>query len=207
MMIAYAESFPRVEVTEDWQTDIVWYLHKRNMYSYCDTIEHYKDQCPIDEFWTFVGNKKNKQWLIYAYHRETGEIGAGHSVTVMYEIVPTSDEDEVNGNLKYQSSTLTDEAINSNEWITLSVRYKEPDEDESKLLEYPIGGENYNENTSDDFKFASAVAEFAMILRDSEYIADGSLKQIMDELKDMNLEDEYREEFEELVLMTKLRNQ
>ncbi|MBR5917815.1 MAG: VWA domain-containing protein [Lachnospiraceae bacterium] len=132
--------------------------------------------------------------------KDAGEIGAGHSVTVLYEIVPTTEENSTNGkDLKYQTSNLTDEALKSNDWLTLSVRYKEPDEDESKLLEYEIGSNYYTDKPSEDFIFSAAVAEFAMVVRNSEYVADGSLDHIVEELNTIPLKDEYRREFATLV--------
>ncbi|MBR4412100.1 MAG: VWA domain-containing protein [Lachnospiraceae bacterium] len=132
--------------------------------------------------------------------KDAGEIGAGHSVTVLYEIVPTTEENSDNGkDLKYQTSNLTDEALKSNDWLTLSVRYKEPDEDESKLLEYEIGSNYYTDKPSEDFIFSAAVAEFAMVVRNSEYVADGSLDHIVEELNTIPLKDEYRREFATLV--------
>ena len=132
--------------------------------------------------------------------KDAGEIGAGHSVTVLYEIVPTTEENTDNGkDLKYQTSNLTEEALKSNDWLTLSVRYKEPDEDESKLLEYEIGSNYYTDKPSEDFIFSAAVAEFAMVIRNSEYIADGSLNHIVEELNTIPLKDEYRREFATLV--------
>ena len=132
--------------------------------------------------------------------KDAGEIGAGHSVTVLYEIVPTTEENASNGkDLKYQTSNLTDEALKSNDWLTLSIRYKEPDEDESKLLEYEIGSKYYTDKPSEDFIFSAAVAEFAMVARNSEFIADGSLDHIVEELNTIPLKDEYRREFATLV--------
>ena len=132
--------------------------------------------------------------------KDAGEIGAGHSVTVLYEIVPTTEENTDNGkDLKYQTSNLTEEALKSNDWLTLSVRYKEPDEDESKLLEYEIGSNYYTDKPSEDFIFSAAVAEFAMVVRNSEFVADGSLNHIVEELNTIPLKDEYRREFATLV--------
>ena len=132
--------------------------------------------------------------------KDAGEIGAGHSVTVLYEIVPTTEENTDDGlDLKYQNSKLTEEALKSNDWLTLSIRYKEPDKDVSKLLEYEIGSEYYTEEPSEDFIFSAAVAEFAMVARGSEYVADGSLNHIVEELNTIPLKDEYRREFATLV--------
>ncbi len=132
--------------------------------------------------------------------KDAGEIGAGHSVTVLYEIVPANENGEGSeSNLKYQESNLTEEALKSNDWLTLSIRYKEPDEDESKLLEYQIGADCYTEEPSNDFIFAASVAEFAMLLRNSDFIADGSFAHVVEELNTIPLNDEYRREFATLV--------
>ena len=131
--------------------------------------------------------------------KDAGEIGAGHSVTVLYEIVPATEENDSAIDLKYQDNKLTDEALNSNDWLTLSIRYKEPDKDESKLLEYQIGADYYTDKPSDDFIFSAAVAEYAMLLRKSDFIADGSFAHIVEELNTIPLNDEYRREFATLV--------
>lgn len=69
--------------------------------------------------------------------KDAGEVGAGHSVTVIYELVK-ADEDSTESGLKYQDSAPNDFAKETDEWLTLSVRYKEPDGDESKLLAYQL---------------------------------------------------------------------
>ncbi len=136
--------------------------------------------------------------------KDAGEIGAGHSVTALYELVPAGAQTEENEQaedteLKYQEATLTEEAMNSNEWLTLQIRYKEPGEQDSKLLEYPIGAENVVDAPENDFIFSAAVAEFAMVLSDSDYKADASYDHILAELSQLDLSDEYRAEFKTLV--------
>jgi len=130
--------------------------------------------------------------------KDAGEIGAGHSVTALYEIVPAGEETEDSG-LRYQQAQLTDEALNSNEWLTLSIRYKEPGEDTSKLLEYAIGSDRLTDAPGNDFRFAAAVAEFSLLLRDSDYKGDASYDHLIEELSEIKLNDEYREEFKTLV--------
>ena len=131
--------------------------------------------------------------------KDAGEIGAGHSVTVLYEIVPADENSKTQSGLKYQTSTLTKEALESDEWLTLSVRYKEPEGFISKLLEYNIGSDSYTDNPSDDFLFCASVAEYAMLLRKSEYIGDGSWDHVSKTLSKINLNDEYKEDFYETV--------
>ena len=130
--------------------------------------------------------------------KDAGEIGAGHSVTVLYEIVPGARSYEGSG-LKYQTSTLTDQAKNTNEWLTLKVRYKKPGSDFSTLLEYNIGDNEYTDKPSEDFKFQAAVAEFAMILRQSKYVNGKDFKHVRSLLKTIKTNDEYKEEFADMV--------
>ena len=152
--------------------------------------------------------------------KDAGEIGAGHSVTALYEIVlrePNYDltQSEIN-DLKYSEQYrkmlskqlgITDvvnrEDIGDAEWLTISIRYKKPAEDKSNLLQYPIGSECYTNSPSDDFVFAAAVAEFGLLASHSEYPEDASIKHVEKALKSIDLSDEYKEEFLELVQTVK----
>ncbi len=102
--------------------------------------------------------------------KDAGEIGAGHSVTALYEIVPAGQAVENDGiELKY-GRVQPSESNFSDELLTVKLRYKEPNETESKLLTQGLLDRgNSIENASDNLKFASSVAEFGMILRDSRY--------------------------------------
>lgn len=130
--------------------------------------------------------------------KDAGEVGAGHSVTVLYELVPVSSDmeldEEVTGT-RYQSV----EEKYKDELLTIKVRYKDPDEDKSKLLTYPITTKAYTNKPSDDFKFASCVAEFAMILKDSPFLEDGSMNHLVKRLNRLELKDGYKKEFVQLV--------
>ncbi|MDO4303768.1 MAG: VWA domain-containing protein [Bacillota bacterium] len=144
--------------------------------------------------------------------KDAGEIGAGHSVTVLYEIIlkePLTGmaEDEIE-DLKYSKNykeELKDAGGSGRayeeEWLTLSIRYKKPAEDESSLLQYPVSYENYTEHPGDDFVFAAAVAELGLLASDSSYAGDASLKHVRSALKSIDLDDEYKEEFYEIVKM------
>lgn len=128
--------------------------------------------------------------------KDAGEIGAGHTVTALYEIVPAQDGAKTESDLKY-SETVTN---GSDEWLTVSIRYKEPEEEESILLEYPVDESVYTENPSDDWKFAAAAAEFGLVVTDSDYKGEASLKNVKSVLKELDIEDdEYKEEFYYLV--------
>ncbi len=142
--------------------------------------------------------------------KDAGEIGAGHSVTALYEVIlkePLSGlSDEDINDLKYsdeyrkeQGKDSLESSATEKEWFTLSIRYKKPAEEESSLLAYPIGFENYMENPDDDFRFAGAVAEFGLLASHSENPEGASVKNVKKVLKSIDLDDEYKEEFLELV--------
>jgi Ca-activated chloride channel family protein len=108
--------------------------------------------------------------------KDAGEIGAGHSVTALYEVVPTgvtvatSDVDP----LKYQRETRPTRAASSGELLTVKVRYKAPDGDTSSLLTKIVM--NKPASMSANVGFASAVAEFGMVLRGSPDSSDASVE-------------------------------
>ena len=144
--------------------------------------------------------------------KDAGEIGAGHSVTVLYELILkdplTSMSEEEIEDLKYKENykkeleaagAESSKAI-SEEWLTLSIRYKKPAEDESSLLQYPIGYESYEYEPAEDFVFAAAVAEFGLMASHSSYPGEASVSGVMSALKRIDLDDEYKEEFYELVM-------
>ena len=152
--------------------------------------------------------------------KDAGEIGAGHSVTALYEIVlkqPINGmtKGEIDG-LKYskqykeelgmQQGINDDEewkSIQDEEWLTISIRYKKPAEDSSNLLQYPVGYECYTSTPTDDYVFAAAVAEFGLLASHSEYPENASIKHVEKALKSIDLSDEYKEEFLELVQAVK----
>ncbi|WP_430813249.1 YfbK domain-containing protein [Carboxylicivirga sp. RSCT41] len=107
--------------------------------------------------------------------KDAGEIGAGHTVTALYELIPLGAKDAKDwvktvDKLKYQKSKELDDADASNEWLTIKLRYKQPDSSKSILLEKAVSGKVQKFNSAnDDFKFAASVAAFGMLLRDSEY--------------------------------------
>ena len=129
--------------------------------------------------------------------KDAGEVGAGACVTVLYELIPAVGS-EAEGGLKYQSSALTD-AAQSDEWLTLSTRYKAPGGDTSQLQTDVIDEAAMTDAPSGDYLFAAAVAEFGMILSGSEYKGDSSYDSVLELLKQAPLSDEYREEFFSLV--------
>ena len=129
--------------------------------------------------------------------KDAGEVGAGAQVTVLYELIPAKGEFAESG-LKYQTGALTD-AAHSDEWLTLSIRYKAPGGEESKLETVTAGDADLTNAPSDDFRFASAVAEFGMILGKSDYIGKADYADVLNLLKTTQLSDDYREELFSLV--------
>ena len=147
--------------------------------------------------------------------KDAGEIGAGHSVTALYEIVPVGAGDDVledvssfvNDKLKYIDTKLSTEAMKSNEVVTVHVRYKEPDGDTSKLITTVVVDEPVAvDASSDDLRFSAAVAMYAMILRESVHTGDIQLDNVHDLAKGAMGDDPhmYRAEFIRQVERTSL---
>lgn len=132
--------------------------------------------------------------------KDAGEIGAGHMVTALYEIIPVDSEQEIpETELKYQSETGS-AGVENGEWLNMKIRYKAPDSDESRLCSYPVTEDAYREQPGEDFYFAAAVAEFGLLVRDSEYKKDASFENVRELLKLVDTEaDEYKDEFVYLV--------
>ena len=137
--------------------------------------------------------------------KDAGEIGAGHSVIALYELIPTGSPQAVT--LKYQGNTSGDAddpgessgEESASEYATVYIRYKEPGEETAKENEYPVSVQDFTDTPDDDFRFAAAAAEFAMILRNSDEKGEASLEHLTERLKDIPKKDEYREEFSYLV--------
>ena len=137
--------------------------------------------------------------------KDAGEMGAGHTVTAFYEVVPAGVESNfVNkvDDLKYQKKVkpALQPTTGSKELLTVKLRYKAPDEDISKKLELPLV-DNKGNNVSSDFRFAAAVAMFGQLLRDSDFKGDATYTQVIAMVKTALDNDErgYRREFLRLV--------
>jgi Ca-activated chloride channel family protein len=103
--------------------------------------------------------------------KDAGELGAGHTVTALYEIIPAGSDFEVKStdDLKYQTVAVQSNNF-TGEMMTVKVRYKLPNEDKSKLIEVPVKDKATPlDKSSEDFRFAASVAGFGMLLRDSEF--------------------------------------
>jgi Ca-activated chloride channel family protein len=140
--------------------------------------------------------------------KDAGEIGAGHTVTALYEIVPAngkaSKKVETSGvdPLKYQKPARVRKVVESDELLTVKVRYKAPDGNESQLLEFPVVDTGKRlARASTDFKFAAAVAAFGMLLRDSPHKGNATYASVAELAEEGQGADEagYRAEFVKLV--------
>ena len=136
--------------------------------------------------------------------KDAGEIGAGHTVTAFYEIVPVGQSllgADVDPS-KYQASARLTDAAGGPELLTVRLRYKEPDGETSKPFDVPVIDERKPfHSASGDYQFAASVAQFGMLLRDSKYRGDASLEGVF-EIASANVGADpsgYRAEFLELV--------
>jgi Ca-activated chloride channel family protein len=136
--------------------------------------------------------------------KDAGEIGAGHTVTALYQIVPAgvqfngSDVDD----LKYQQPRSPTQAADSGELLMVKLRYKKPEADVSKQLAMAVNHVGLTfEQADQDFKFAAAVAAFGMLLRDSDFKGNATYDEVIRMARDGRGEDEhgYRAEFINLV--------
>jgi Ca-activated chloride channel family protein len=136
--------------------------------------------------------------------KDAGELGAGHTVTALYEVIPAGSKEQVPtaGKLKYQETRVKDSAAGSIEIMTVKLRYKPPKEEKSKLLEVAVMDKDLPlDRASEAFRFSSSVAGFGMLLRDSEFKGDLTYKKVIRLAKASKGRDEdgYRSEFIRLV--------
>ena len=129
--------------------------------------------------------------------KDGGEIGSGHRMTALYEIVPMDSEFDFGA---AESRYQTGAGSADGEMLTVSIRAKEPEGTESKLYEYPVNLEAA-ETLSDNMKFAAAVTEVGMILRESEWKGTATYESAQELLRDCGsvTGDTYKEEFLYLV--------
>lgn len=128
--------------------------------------------------------------------KDAGDVGAGHSVTAFYELVPAGNEggDE---DLIYQQAS----SAGSSDYMNIKIRYKMPNQSESRLMEQRVKADARKTQPSQEFGFASAVAEFGLILADSQYKAGSNVDSVGKRAAACRGEDPYglRAEFLELV--------
>ncbi len=129
--------------------------------------------------------------------KDGGEIGSGHRMTALYEIVP-ADSDFIFGEAesRYQNAQ-PDGTDEKTDWLTVSIRAKEPEGTESKLYEYPVQDSMVTTELSENMKFAAAVAEAGMLLRRSEWKGTSTWQQALELARGSGTVtgDAYKEEF------------
>jgi Ca-activated chloride channel family protein len=102
--------------------------------------------------------------------KDAGEMGAGHTVTVLYELTFSDGRPGESAQLRYQTSDIKEGAAESNEIMFLKFRYKRPEEEQSRLIEQPVPFHLLTlADTSPDYRFSASVAGFGLLLRDSQY--------------------------------------
>ncbi|MGB3589705.1 MAG: YfbK domain-containing protein, partial [Tunicatimonas sp.] len=138
--------------------------------------------------------------------KDAGELGSGHTVTALYEIIPTGvdagDLLKSVDDLKYQKQKTERTASRSDEWLTLKLRYKAPDGDTSRLIEQVLTGDVKSfDESSENLQFAASVAGFGMLLRDSQFKGNFTYGAVAQMARDAQGEDRegYRQEFIRLV--------
>lgn len=142
--------------------------------------------------------------------KDAGEMGAGHTVTALYELIPAGSSEALKSidALKYQAygeekaEAAQVKADPKAELMTVKLRYKQPDGNTSTKVEIPVKGKVLElDETSDNFRFSASIAEFGLLLRNSQYKEDASMEHVIAMAKGARGEDEegYRSEFMKLV--------
>ncbi len=131
--------------------------------------------------------------------KDAGELGAGHSVTALYEIVTVDSSEEFGDvdDLVYQQKKV----ISSDDLMTVKLRYKEPDGNKSKLIKKVIKNNEITEALQGNFQFAASVAEFGLVLRNSKFKNNASYDNVINNAEHSIGKDSfgYRKEFIDLV--------
>lgn len=109
--------------------------------------------------------------------KDAGDIGSGQQVTALYEIIPASNSTFSDGkDLKYQLDSSEEKSNDTTgldkEMLTVSLRYKDPDDDQSKLIDATVKNSDYTNKAPTALDLSSHIAEFSMYLRNSEYLSD-----------------------------------
>lgn len=112
--------------------------------------------------------------------KDAGDMGSGHTCTALFEIVPLGVEIDLPkaGESKYQKAGTATDAAQSGEWLTVRMRYKNPDTDKANELAVEMPANGFTSRTSDDFRFAASAAAFGMLLRDTPYRGDATFAKV-----------------------------
>lgn len=141
--------------------------------------------------------------------KDAGELGSGHTVTALYEIIPVGVKSSFKplDDLKYRQKEKIELSGNETDLMTVKLRYKKPDGDKSILLDTVIKNESIDlDRTSNNFRWSAAVAGFGMLLRDSDYKNDLSFSEVIRLAKSAKGKDDegYRAELIKLIEMAEL---
>lgn len=135
--------------------------------------------------------------------KDAGDIGCGHTVTALYEIVPADSDENISNvdPLEYQKQSIVTDSKNL---MTVKIRYKKPDGESSQLITERVSSEKLN--ATNNIKFASSVAEFGMLLRESEYKGTASFATVFKRAKESAGLDEfgYRADFIKMVELSEM---
>ncbi len=139
--------------------------------------------------------------------KDAGDLGAGHTVTALYELVPVGVSVGAPGvdDLKYQRVPSAPPTTNDNpEAMTVKLRYKKPDASESERIELPLSDMDLQfDNAPSDFRFATATAAFAMLLRNSQHAGSATLDMVQQIAEKSGSNSAERGEFLSLVVAAK----
>ena len=114
--------------------------------------------------------------------KDAGELGSGHTVTALYEIIPVGVENEFSkiDELKYQKTKIDPSGSKSEELMTVKFRYKKPNDGVSRLIVHTLIDSNVElDKTSDNFRWSATVAAAGMILRESEYVKGFTMENVL----------------------------
>jgi len=137
--------------------------------------------------------------------KDAGEVGMGHYVTALYEVIPTASKENIDriDSLRYQSQNL----IVSDELLTVKFRYKEPDGKKSTLISKSISTKDITKDAkSDNLLLASSVAEFGLLLRQSKYMGQANYNDVIKRVRKTLKNDEngYRAELMKMMKTARL---
>ena len=141
-------------------------------------------------------NRRLENEDFYNSAKDAGDVGAGQSVTVLYEIIPAKDKDREIRFLQYQ--TVSDKAY-SDELVTVKIRYKDPEKGESRQITKTVNSSLYSKDMTDGMKLSCSAAEFGMVLKESRYKGSSTAKGACSLAQSINAPDNYTKEFIELM--------
>jgi Ca-activated chloride channel family protein len=114
--------------------------------------------------------------------KDAGDLGSGHTVTALYEIIPVGVKSSFYSidDLKYQSGKSQPASANAKDWLTIKLRYKRPGESTSRLIEHVVAGNPTPSGaTTNDFRWSASVAAFGMLLTESQYLDNWDYTQVV----------------------------